>query len=447
MKNSKIVCVIIFQLIYSNCLFSQWLQLPNINTIPSYTPPPQPVGSMTYPVNIIPSGNKIIIWNLKADVTPSSGGYTDSYISKNDLSSSSCIGNCNYSPSYGCCGIDLLQSFNDSSYTYIFTSQGWYNQVFKIDNSTSRQYAGCPTNNSQIFAVSITNKSAYAISHYDYLNDTLLFVRTTRTSPLIQNTKKLTPYQSFTNIKLSFLNDSIGFLNVVRKNNLSKNILLKTIDFGNSWTEIYFDSINKIIDFHFPSKNVGFILKSNNTMFKTIDGGINWIQITNSGLSTFKCIKFANDTLGYVAGNSNALKKTINGGLTWTNEISGTANAIVSLHAFGNIAYFVDSQKKVYKNLSITGITELQNNEYELKIFPNPSNGIITINTNLFQNENFYIEICNLLGEIVYKSIEYNNPDIFNKEISLQDISSGIYTISLKNSTSNFNKKLVINKL
>jgi hypothetical protein len=120
MKFSKYLITTTFILFGLNNIYSQWLKLPNINSIPSYTP----FGfgsSITYPVNVVPTANNVIIWNLRGSVSPSSGGFINSYISQNDLNSSTCIGNCSYSPSYGCCGIDFLQSFNDSTFSYITT--------------------------------------------------------------------------------------------------------------------------------------------------------------------------------------------------------------------------------------------------------------------------------------------------------------------------------------
>ena len=425
--------------------YSQWLKLPNITSIPSYTP--FGFSSLTYPVNIVPTANNVIIWNLRGSVSPSSGGYINSYISKNDLNSSNCLNNCNYSPSYGCCSIDLLQSFNDSTFTYINVYQGWYRQIFKIDNSTTVQNVSCPTNNSPISAVSVTDKSAYAISHSSYVNDTLLVVRTVSTIPLVQNITKLPNYQSFPNHKLIFSNDSLGFLTIRDRNNYSINKLLKTIDYGSSWTEIYIDSVNQIIDFSFPSENVGFIIKSDSTMFKTNDGGSTWVQLTNSGLSAFKCVKFANDTLGYVAGDLNALRKTINGGLTWTNEISGTLNEISFLYAFGDIAYYVDNQKNVYKNkdLSVIGVNELQVFENNIELYPNPAIGSFYLKSILFQNESFNVEVYNILGDVILKTEIGNNNNLI-REILLQNIPNGIYSVLIRNSTKKISKKLIVNR-
>lgn len=87
----------------------------------------------------------------------------------------------------------------------------------------------------------------------------------------------------------------------------------------------------------------------------------------------------------------------------------------------------------------VAGITE--NNEDEnLQIYPNPTNGILNINGIFNPNNNVEIAVINNLGKIV---LQKKN----TKTIDMSDFSNGIYCISIKiNNSKIINKKIVLSK-
>lgn len=444
---AKINLLIYFTFI-SGCFYGQqWYALPNAASLslPGY-PAPYPPFSTTLPVNIIPVSNKTILLNSIIMASPSSGGSTNTYISKNDLQSIACYNNCSYTGTYGCCGIDLLNSYDDSTFSYISRFQNWYRYVINFRGKPAQGVA-CPQNNSIIVSASIAKNNAYCVSFLDYTNDTILIARVENTSPLTQLYTKLPGYTVTSgNRKLHFINDSVGYLSVYYKSNLAKSALLKTDNFGASWSEIYLDSVNKIVDYHFPSENVGYLLLNNGTIVKTLNKGTNWSPILNSGIMNLNCVNFSNDSIGYIAGDINVLKKTINGGVSWSNEISNTSGTISSIYTFADTAYFLTNDKLLYKNSPIIydNVHEYEQSN-ELSVFPLPADNVINIaiNSHLFSTDTYFIEIYDILGQQVYRSEEY---DYNNKSISIEQLKSGTYSLVLKSDKKRVSRKLIVLK-
>ena len=67
-----------------------------------------------------------------------------------------------------------------------------------------------------------------------------------------------------------------------------------------------------------------------------------------------------------------------------------------------------------------------ENLQNKVRVFPNPSNGMITVSFGSLQNQSI-IEIRNYLGELIYR--EYANG--LNSEINLKDVANGVYILRL----------------
>lgn len=81
-----------------------------------------------------------------------------------------------------------------------------------------------------------------------------------------------------------------------------------------------------------------------------------------------------------------------------------------------------------------------------MTIFPNPNNGLFTLQADFVREEDATVSIYNLEGQLVY-SISINNfVGRLNQNIDLGDISTGIYLVRLQSESSTFVKKLVLNR-
>jgi len=92
------------------------------------------------------------------------------------------------------------------------------------------------------------------------------------------------------------------------------------------------------------------------------------------------------------------------------------------------------------------GIDELKNNS-AISIFPNPSNGIFTIQSSV-EGSKSYVEIYNVLGEKVYSKVQPQTPKGALISIDLSTQASGLYLCRVINETGELigNCKLVIER-
>jgi len=86
-------------------------------------------------------------------------------------------------------------------------------------------------------------------------------------------------------------------------------------------------------------------------------------------------------------------------------------------------------------------ITELSS---DVIIYPNPSEGIITIKSEDIINKSIEISVFDIAGRNVYYAVENNTKSYLN--INLNDLIDGIYFLHLKYNNIEVNKKLIINK-
>lgn len=77
-------------------------------------------------------------------------------------------------------------------------------------------------------------------------------------------------------------------------------------------------------------------------------------------------------------------------------------------------------------------------------VYPNPSNGLFSLNINSYSQEDVTLTVSDLTGKEIYSEAIHCNSGENSKEIRLDDIRQGIYLISLKNDKDNVTKKLFI---
>jgi len=89
--------------------------------------------------------------------------------------------------------------------------------------------------------------------------------------------------------------------------------------------------------------------------------------------------------------------------------------------------------------LNVLGVEDFSLNASQ--IFPNPTNGLITIKSKTSLE---MISIYSLTG-ILVKTIELNNVNNDNTEVNVEGLQAGIYLIELKNDTEKSWKKIIVN--
>lgn len=78
-----------------------------------------------------------------------------------------------------------------------------------------------------------------------------------------------------------------------------------------------------------------------------------------------------------------------------------------------------------------------------LDIYPNPNNGMFTISASGLGFGGVQVSIMNILGEIVFNN-QYSSGDNIVQTIDLNNVSDGIYFVSLSNSKGTITKKIIV---
>ena len=103
---------------------------------------------------------------------------------------------------------------------------------------------------------------------------------------------------------------------------------------------------------------------------------------------------------------------------------------------------FTSNQEGIFSIIkSSSGIEDMQTTS-KVDVYPNPSNGLFTINLSDIKDSKVKLEVYNLIGEKVWE----NNFNKENTTINLSQLSKGIYYLSVKSSNNTITKKITIVK-
>ena len=114
----------------------------------------------------------------------------------------------------------------------------------------------------------------------------------------------------------------------------------------------------------------------------------------------------------------------------------------------GGLGYWYSVSKTLMIRMNLgesstaTGISNNYFNSF-LEVYPNPSNGKITLEMNEVNNDIYNVTINNLLGQSVYSSEEYIH-GFYKKDIDITKFGKGVYLIEVSNSYATITEKLVI---
>tara|TARA_B100000963_G_scaffold96486_4_gene83312 strand:- start:4870 stop:8685 length:3816 start_codon:yes stop_codon:yes gene_type:complete len=122
------------------------------------------------------------------------------------------------------------------------------------------------------------------------------------------------------------------------------------------------------------------------------------------------------------------------------NIINGATNETFTPNTVGEYYVIVNNgecEETSYSiDYNISNILEIKNN---LQIYPNPTNGIVTIIGEKIKN----ISIYNILGNQLFK-VEKNNLNINTRNIDLSNLARGIYTIQIEQNNKILNYQIIL---
>jgi hypothetical protein len=236
--------------------------------------------------------------------------------------------------------------------------------------------------------------------------------------------------------KLSFVNDSLGYTITGFKTNPSKTALIRTMDYGRSWSQLIADSVSAVVDYQVLKDGSVYVLRSNGTVSRITSQGV--LPLGRPPLLTYMSLRFKEDGVGYLGGLNGILFKTEDGGISWTKEKSNTDEGIAKIRLFDESAYFVDASGRVYKSSTVpatyTGVS----------IFPSPFQDSFTV---LFDAEGgdpgvfpeASLEVKSMSGQEVCNLALRS----YRTEIDMRAYPSGVYFITVFTRDNVFKTKLI----
>ena len=202
----------------------------------------------------------------------------------------------------------------------------------------------------------------------------------------------------------------------------------KTTDGGTNWTIV---SSQGGDDVFFTSTNTGYIVDGFD-IYKSTDGGNNWI-LQSSGASTYlSSVCFVNTNTGYVVGDQGTILKTTDGGNNWAPMSSPTSQNLSSVYFFNeNTGYCAGDQGTALRYGFGVGMDESSSRTGIFKIFPNPANDKINIET-FNSPKDSRLSVFNAAGQLQIETQLINN----KIQIDINSLSKGLYFVKVTNQNS-----------
>ena len=122
-----------------------------------------------------------------------------------------------------------------------------------------------------------------------------------------------------------------------------ENLLAKTVNGGQTWTEIPFQFEGRVVDIHFSSENQGWAVGKNGLLLETQDGGQTWKSISLGFSGDFFRVKFSGN-LGLITGSGGKLFLSSDLGKTWISSESGSTQDLFGAHIVNENLLFLSGK-------------------------------------------------------------------------------------------------------
>lgn len=86
----------------------------------------------------------------------------------------------------------------------------------------------------------------------------------------------------------------------------------------------------------------------------------------------------------------------------------------------------------------------LKDEEHSLTVFPNPSNGIITVSLEGFEGKKTELRIMNVIGNVVYQEVVADPTERYMKTIDLNKLAKGLYYVKLETAAYSEVRKVIL---
>jgi len=232
--------------------------------------------------------------------------------------------------------------------------------------------------------------------------------------PLLRTTNAGVSWDSISSITLfgsslydnniCFVNDSVGF--ITTHNNAGNARLYKTMNMGNTWTDISpLNATNDIFKVHFLNAQKGYLYANtnfNDRFWSTDNGGTSWTEDSlgfslGSGTNSLPIMFFVNDSTGYIAGSDGSflyrgvIAKTIDHGKHWSLKTLPQSGSLINdIHFHSEDTGYVISAdgllfRTTNKGSTWDSISRLNTTSYIKIFFINGKTGFVISGTNIYK--------------------------------------------------------------
>ena len=140
-----------------------------------------------------------------------------------------------------------------------------------------------------------------------------------------------------------------------------------------------------------------------------------------------------------VAGNYNIC-------LSVTVSCGSTSSSCATYSVFRSAANMINVTVKAPAiAVEITGINKNVANSSDIKVFPNPNNGLFNLSVKNLNSPQTNVITYNMVGQQVFNETYLSESNELNKQLDLSNEPSGIYFVTITNGNMTYTKKLVIN--
>ncbi len=246
----------------------------------------------------------------------------------------------------------------------------------------------------------------------------------------------------------------------------SADVIYKSFDAGDSWTEINYGGTSypyaNALDINPLNSSTVYLTDRNEGLFKSTDEGATWISIgSDLPITSFHnlVIDPADTSKIYLVGYSGVFCSN-DAGLSWidyTYNMTGFTNQFQGLWLGPDSRYLYattnlsDFYRLDLTTVSIEEIKTLGPTDFNLRVFPNPTNSQIKIIINSMTVQNNVIEVWDMTGKLVKRmNIELNigtNMLVWNgNNHKSMPCDSGVYIITISSEFSQLSQKFILLK-
>ncbi len=253
-------------------------------------------------------------------------------------------------------------------------------------------------------------------------------------------------------VEIYFLNENVGY---VSGNNATGGVILKTIDGGATWTELF--NSNIIGEYVWKLQ----VLENSNTiifgaiesvdphpgkLIKSIDSGVSWTSY-DAPETRIQAVGFISETHGWMGGHATGLHETTDGGETWTDlNIGSILNRIFIINSELAFASGTSIYKYTDEELSTDNIAETVRAHLNIELLNNPIKDNLEFTIHFNKSDNLLIELYDSSGRFIKtlskeKITDSNLERTYN--FSIKDLASGVYIIDFHNNNGRESKRFI----